>query len=135
MEKELEHLGHFILGEGVRVDQRKIEAMVDWPLPKDASALRGFLGLIGYYRRFMQNYGHIAKPLTSLLKNDNFEWTQEAREAFENLKRAMIVTLVLALPNFEKSFEVYTDVSEEGIGAVSVQEQQPLAFISKQLGQ
>ncbi|KAF5477292.1 hypothetical protein F2P56_003942 [Juglans regia] len=120
MEKELEYLGHFISGEGVKVDQRKIEAMVDWPLPKDVSAFRGFWGLVGYYRQFAKNYGLIAKPLTSLLKKDNFEWTQEAREAFEELKRAMTVTTMLALPNFEKPFEVYTDASGEGIRAVLV---------------
>ncbi|XP_041020513.1 uncharacterized mitochondrial protein AtMg00860-like [Juglans microcarpa x Juglans regia] len=118
IEKELEYIGHFILGERVRVDQGKIEALVDWPLPKDVLLLRGFLSLIGYYRRFVKNYSLIAKPLTSLLKKDNFEWIQEAREAFENLKRAMTVTAVLTLPNFEKPFEVYIDASEEGIGAV-----------------
>ncbi|KAF5475403.1 hypothetical protein F2P56_007209 [Juglans regia] len=113
MEKELEYLEHFISGEGVKVDQRKIKAMVDWPLPSDVSALRDFLGLIGYYRQFVKNYGLIAKPLTSLLKKENFAWTQEAREAFDELKRAMTTTPVLALPNFEKAFEVYTDASAE----------------------
>ncbi|KAL5805441.1 hypothetical protein ACOSQ4_028174 [Xanthoceras sorbifolium] len=87
-----------------------------------------------YYRRFVKHYGLIAKPLTGMLKKDNFEWTKEARLAFEDLKRAMTQTSVLALPNFDKTFKVYTDVSGEGIGVVLVQEKRPLAFISKALG-
>lgn len=103
--------------------------MVDWLLPKDVLALSGFLSLTNYYQRFMKNYGLITKSLTYLLKNYNSKWTWEAREAFEELKRATTNTLVLARPNFDKPFKVYTDVSGEGIGAIWVQQKRPLAFI------
>ena len=72
VQEELQYLGHIILGAGVKVDPRKIEAMVDWPLPKDVSTLRGFLGLTGYYRRFVKNYGLIAKLLIAMLKKRQF---------------------------------------------------------------
>ena len=134
VQEELQYIGHIISGAGVKVDLRKIEAMVDWPLPKDVSTLRGFLGLTGYYWRFVKNYGLIAKPLIAILKKDNFEWTEEAKKAFEDLKRAMTQTPVLAFPDFEKPFKVYTNASGEGIGAVLVQEKRPLAFVSKALG-
>lgn len=91
---------------------------MDWPLPKDISELRGFLGLISYYKRFVKGYGFIAKPLTAMLKNDNFEWKAKVREAFEELKRIMTKMPILALPNFEKPFEVYTNANNDGIGAV-----------------
>ena len=83
MQKELEYLGHIISGEGVKVDSRKIEVMVDWPLPANVTALRGFLGLTGYYRRFVKNYGLIAKPLTAILGKDSWELSDGAKQAFE----------------------------------------------------
>lgn len=89
--------------------------------------------LTSYYRKFVKSFGLIAKALTTMLKNDNFEWTTEARKAFEELKRAMTRTLVLALPNFKKAFEVYTDASNDRIRAVLVQDKRQLAFISKAL--
>ncbi|XP_038977292.1 uncharacterized mitochondrial protein AtMg00860-like [Phoenix dactylifera] len=95
VQTELDYLGHVVSGDGVRVDIRKIEVMTDWPLPKDISALRGFLGLTGYYRRFVKGYSLIAKPLMTMLKKDGFEWTPAARQAFEDLKRSMTQTLCL----------------------------------------
>jgi hypothetical protein len=77
------------------VDPKNIEAMQDWPHPKTLKILRGFLGLTGYYRKFVKNYGKIAAPLTALLKNNSFTWTPATSQAFQTLKMAMCTTLVL----------------------------------------
>nr|GEX01391.1 retrovirus-related Pol polyprotein from transposon 297 family [Tanacetum cinerariifolium] len=128
--KQVEYLGHIISGEGVSIDPSKIIAMQKWPTPVTLKQLRSFLGLTGYYRRFIKDYVSINKPLTSLLKNNSFAWNSSAHASFEALKVAMSQDPVLALPDFNKPFIMETHASKMGIGAVLQQGGHPIAYLS-----
>ena len=97
---QVEYLGHKVSGEGVVVDASKVQVVLAWPLPTNLKQLRGFLGLTGYYRKFIKGYASIAAPLTNLLKKDNFNWDVDATAAFETLKSALTQASVLAIPEF-----------------------------------
>ena len=123
-------MGHIVSHEGVKLDPNKIKSMMDWMIPKTLNNLRGFLGLTGYYCKFVQNYGRIATPLMTLTKKDAFSWTPEATKDFEQLKELMFKDPVLTTPDFTKIFIVECDALGNGIGVVLMQEGRPLAFES-----
>lgn len=120
--EEVQYLGYVISQCRVAVDPLKIEVMISWLKLKTFMALKGFLGFLGYYRKFMQNYGKITTPITNMLKKDSFEWTSALIEAFDKLKLTRIEGRVLPLPDFSKSFIFKCDASDVAICAVLLQE-------------
>ena len=129
----IEYFGHIITTEGDFTDPGKVQAMLDWPFPKSLKALRGFLGLTGYYHQFVVDYSRIAWPLTQQLKKDAFLWNEEATAAFQQLKDAMTALPVLALPNFSKPFLVETNASGVGLGAMLMQDERPIVYFNHKL--
>jgi hypothetical protein len=119
---EVDFLGHKITQEGLKMDDHKVKVILDWEPPKSVPALRSFLGLASYYRKFIKNFAKIAAPLTNLLKKSvvTFEWEETCNKAFEALKDILVKVSVLKLPNFDRDFEIHSDASDFAIGGVLV---------------
>lgn len=130
-QSSIDYLGHIISAQGVHPDPNKISAVQDWPTPTNLKSLLGFLVLTGFYRKFVHRYAHIAASLTDLLKKDQFCWSEAAKNFFAALKLALSSTPILALPNFTLPFQIRTDASGSGIGAVLLQNEHPIAYFSK----
>ncbi|WVZ70304.1 hypothetical protein U9M48_018980 [Paspalum notatum var. saurae] len=127
-------LVHIVSKGGIMVDPSKISSVMDWKVPEVVKEVRGFFGLAGYYRRFIESFSRIAKPMTSLLeKGVPFIWTKERQAALDELKKRLTTAPVLTLPDLTKSFTVYCDASKEGLGCVLMQEGKVIAYASRQL--
>ena len=127
-------LGHVISVEGVSVDPKKIEAVVNWNPPKNVSEVRSFLGLVGYYRKFVEGFSKIAAPLTKLTRKDvKYDWVDACHQSFKELKGRLTSAPVLALLNERDGFVVYSDASRQGLGCVLMQNDRVIAYASRQL--
>ncbi|XP_073121423.1 uncharacterized protein [Henckelia pumila] len=127
-------LGHIVSAKGIVVDPSKVKAVRNWAAPKNATEIRSFLGLAGYYRRFIQDFSKIALPLTSLTrKGVKFVWSEQCEKSFTELKERLISATVLAIPEGTGRFVVYTDASKSGLGAVLMQDDKVIAYASRQL--
>jgi hypothetical protein len=115
--------GTCIVCNGITVDPSKVKDILKWKPPTTVHQVQSFLGLAGYYCRFIPDFSKIVKPITSLLKNDTkFNWSSRYNEAFKQLKVLLTTALVLAQPDIEKPFDVYCDASGSGLGCVLMQE-------------
>ncbi|KAL0551627.1 hypothetical protein IC582_010716 [Cucumis melo] len=132
--KQVSFLGHVVSKAGVSVDPAKIEAVTGWTRPSTVSEVRSFLGLAGYYRRFVENFSRIATPLTQLTrKGAPFVWSKACEDSFQTLKQKLVTAPVLTVPDGSGSFAIYSDASKKGLGCVLMQQGKVVAYASRQL--
>ncbi|GJW63343.1 putative reverse transcriptase domain-containing protein [Tanacetum coccineum] len=131
---KVQFLGHVIDSRGIHVDPAKIESIKDWASPKTPTEIRQFLGLAGYYRRFIEGFSKIAKSMTKLTqKGIKFDWGEKEENAFQLIKQKLCSAPILALPEGSEDFVVYCDASHKGLGAVLMQREKVIAYASRQL--
>jgi hypothetical protein len=129
---EVLFLGHIINRDGLAVDPKKVATILDWKAPKDVRGIKSFIGMAGYYRRFIEGFSKIARPMTALLANKvEFKWTPACQESFEMLKQKLTTSPVLVLPDVHKPFSLYCDASYTGLGCVLMQEGKVVAYSSR----
>jgi hypothetical protein len=132
--KEVSFLGHIITDGGIAVDPSKVRDVLNWSPPKNVPENRSFLGLAGYYCRFIEGFSKIVKPLTTLLeKGKEFKWDDKCQASFEKLKKRLTAAPVLIMPDIHKGFDEYCDASQQGLGCVLMQEGKVVAYASRQL--
>jgi len=132
--KEVSFLGHVISGSGIAVGPSKVEAVSQWETPKSVTEIISFLGLAGYYRRFIEGFSKLALPLTQLTcKGKAFVWDVQCENNFNELKKRLTTTPVLILPKSDEPFVVYCDLSKLGLGGVLMQDGKVVAYASRQL--
>nr|GFC16005.1 putative reverse transcriptase domain-containing protein [Tanacetum cinerariifolium] len=127
-------LGHIVSADGITMDPAKVEAITKWPRPTYVTEVRSFLGLAGYYRRFLQGFLRLALPLTKLMrKGEKFIWNEEREKSFEELNQRLVSAPVLTLPSGSGGFQIYSDASKKGLGCVLMQHGKIIAYASRQL--
>jgi hypothetical protein len=131
---QVEFLGHVISQEGIAVNPSKVASVLEWEAPKNVKEIRGFLGMAGYYQRFIEGFSKIAEAMTKLLrKNTPFVWSEECEASFQALKEKPTTTPMLVVPETDKDYTVYCDTSKNGLGCVLMQDRKVIAYGSRQL--
>ena len=131
---KIQYLGHVVTKEGISVDPEKIRAIEDWLVPKNVMDVWSFMGITGYYQRFIEGFSRIANPITSLQKKENkFDWNKKCEESFKNLKTLLTSAPILRIEDHNKEFVVCTDACNDVLGGVLTEEGHVIAYESRKL--